>query len=341
MTEVHFCNLCNQSVPQDQVDDGSAIRHGGRIVCATCRDVMAMASTGEKAKSSRAALLVPLSVGLIGWGAAAYVWFELQDLRGHVDMTAAADATRIADRLQRVGDELGDRLDALALRAEGMERGLEGVRADAARHAEAVQTQMLALEKSAERIPDLADGIERVEGQVREAQTARTLLEQDVRDLRGAVEVLRAGLAGVQQKVAAGPAAADPAGFLPEVEDLLAKLRDPDPLTRSLALEKLRAFRDPRLVPFVEPLLKDSYEMNRFYAATNLGDWKATGSLAALVEALNDEYSFVRKAANDALVGITGQDQSFDPKSSEAERRKGYERWKQWLALQAAQPAST
>ena len=48
----------------------------------------------------------------------------------------------------------------------------------------------------------------------------------------------------------------------------------------------------------------------------------------------------MRKAANDALIALSGLDQNFDPKAGEGERRKGYERWKQWLGDNPAQPES-
>jgi hypothetical protein len=35
--KIQFCGLCNESVPQACLDDGRAIAHGERVVCATCR----------------------------------------------------------------------------------------------------------------------------------------------------------------------------------------------------------------------------------------------------------------------------------------------------------------
>lgn len=342
MTEVHFCNLCDQSVPQDHLEDGSAVRHGGRILCATCRDVMQLAATGQRVKSSRAGVMVPLLVGLIGWGAAAYVWLELRDLEGDASLTASAQSAEQTQRLQRVSDGLDRRLEALDARATALDADLLGLRQSTARAAENVQEQLLMLEKAIEPLPDLTDALTRQDQQLRETQTSRTLAEQDLRDLRGAVEALRAGLTELDQRFAAGAAAPAAAGFPAETESLLSQLRDPDPLRRSVAIETLSHDPDPRLAPYVAPLLKDSYEMNRYYAATHLGKLKARDSAAALVEALLDDYSLVRKAANEALVAISGQNLNYDAKGSEGERRKGYERWKQWLDASApAAPAGS
>ncbi len=339
MTEVHFCNLCDQSVPQDQLDDGEAVRHGGRTLCASCRATLTMAATGERPRSS-ASLLVPLVVGLLGWGAAAYVWLEVQDLRGDSERASSSESVVLSNGLRSLEDRLAVRMARLDDRANEQELGLNALRQDQARAAEAVQAQLLALERSVERIPDLVDAVEREESRIREVEAARTLATQDISDLRSALEIVRNSLTGLEQRVSSVPAQAAPTGFPREVEDLLAQLRDPDPLQRSIALEKLGRHSDARLVGFVEPMLKDNYEMNRFYAATHLGAWKSQESVPALVEALLDEYSLVRKAANEALVSITGQDQNFDPKAPENERKKAYERWKQWSAQKGSAPTA-
>jgi hypothetical protein len=342
MTEVHFCNLCDQSVPQDHLEDGSAIRHGGRILCSTCRAVMAMAATGQKPKSSRAGVMLALVVGLIGWGAAAYVWLDLREVAGTASLTSSAEASLQAQNLQRMGDSLERRLSALDARATTLDADLLGLRQSGARAAESVQAQILLLEKATESLPDLKDAQARQDEQLRATQTARTLLEQDVRDLRGAVEILRSGMAELSAAVAKGAKAPAPAGFSPEVEALLAQLRDPDPLARISVLEALANNNDPRLAPFVAPVLQDSYELNRYHAVTFLGRVNAREYSPQLVEALLDDYSLVRAAANEVLIAMFGQDLKFDPKGAEADRRKAYERWKQWLTEStAAVPAGS
>jgi hypothetical protein len=36
MMKIHFCDLCNESVPQADLDEGRALLRKGRVVCATC-----------------------------------------------------------------------------------------------------------------------------------------------------------------------------------------------------------------------------------------------------------------------------------------------------------------
>lgn len=339
MTEVHFCNLCDQSVPQDQLDTGEAIRHANRILCSSCRDALAMTG-GSSRPRGRGGVAVALVVGLIGWAAAAYVWLEQQDVRSDLTLLTDKDTARLESELRGLELRLGERLARLDERAAAQEGGLAALRQDLARGAEAVQVQFGALERATERIPDLADAVARGDERIRDVEAARAATAQQMGDVRAALETVRDALAALEARVAAAPPPAETAGFPREVEDLLAQLRDPDPLQRSIALEKLGKLSDARLIAYVTPLLQDSYEMNRYYAASSLGTWKAEAAVDALIAALEDEYSLVRKAANDALLAITGQDHGFDAKAPEPERRKAVARWKAWAEARGARPAA-
>ncbi len=34
--DIHFCDLCNESVPQSDLDQGRAYVRRGRVICAAC-----------------------------------------------------------------------------------------------------------------------------------------------------------------------------------------------------------------------------------------------------------------------------------------------------------------
>jgi hypothetical protein len=40
--QIHFCALCNESVPQAELDDGSAVVRKGRVICARCEQSMSI-----------------------------------------------------------------------------------------------------------------------------------------------------------------------------------------------------------------------------------------------------------------------------------------------------------
>jgi HEAT repeat protein len=50
--KIHFCDLCNESVPQTDIDEGRAIERKGRVICMSCDRAMSHASGGESPESS-------------------------------------------------------------------------------------------------------------------------------------------------------------------------------------------------------------------------------------------------------------------------------------------------
>src|SRR5882672_5074268 len=68
LMKIHFCDLCNESVPQSDLDIGRAFMRKGRVVCATCdqlmsaREAEALAARGGSAPASSAAPTPPAPV---------------------------------------------------------------------------------------------------------------------------------------------------------------------------------------------------------------------------------------------------------------------------------------
>ncbi|HVS11719.1 MAG TPA: HEAT repeat domain-containing protein [Planctomycetota bacterium] len=71
--KVHFCDLCNESVPQSDLDAGRAVLRKGRVICARCEALMTAedeASAAGRAEPSASAPLPPITVGTAGPGPA-------------------------------------------------------------------------------------------------------------------------------------------------------------------------------------------------------------------------------------------------------------------------------
>ena len=49
--DITFCDLCNESVPQGDLEKGKAVRRGDRVICAQCEAAM----SGEEAEKAAAA----------------------------------------------------------------------------------------------------------------------------------------------------------------------------------------------------------------------------------------------------------------------------------------------
>jgi hypothetical protein len=332
MTEVLFCNFCDQSVPQQQLDDGDAIRHGGRVVCPTCSDTLSMAVRGhKKGGSGGASGAVGAIFGILALAGVAYLYW--QGGQQAIEQTDVLnDAVVDMDRAQEdLETRLGRRFDALGSHLDELRGDLGDGNDRATAQAQDLATHIDQVGLRIDDLEPLKDGQQSLRDSVQRVQARLGLVEDGQRELRSGQEFLRDSFAQVQREVAAAqvPEPAD-SGFSSEVEALLEKLKADDPLARVDALQKLGRFNDSRLVAYVEPLLEDNYEMNRFYAAYTLGEWEALTSVPRLIPVLEDRFAFVRQSANEALVKITKEDMGFEEKGSEADRAKAVSRWQDW-----------
>lgn len=95
---------------------------------------------------------------------------------------------------------------------------------------------------------------------------------------------------------------------------------------RAVIAEVLRDVADPRLAA-----LTDSPSAAvRSGAAAELGRRGRWGSIAVLIERLDDPDPGVREAAVAALRRLTGRHQGFDPLAPPAARRTATTRWREW-----------
>ena len=332
MAEVHFCNLCDQSIPLAEIETGRSVRIGDRVLCGQCRDVVARAVPG---RAGGGGAFWPAVLALLGWGAAALVWFDARSERGELQAaldglaaTSRAQGEEQSDELQRIGDALNEKLalqqSAVAALQDGQSR-LEGE----------LRTKVGDLQQSFDAWSEYPAEQERMLARLSQLEAGLSVVEDRQRAQRSTQESMRDELGRIgdrMERVAAATAQENPADspFSPEVSGLLRKLQDDDPEVRYSTLEKLAALQDERLLPHLYPLLADPYEFTRFLAAHTFGDWDAQPAVPHLIEALLDEVGFVREAAVRSLRRVTGQNFGYDHETDAEKRRRGYEAWKTW-----------
>ena len=333
MTDLFFCNICDQSVPLSRLEGGEAVRHGGRVICPTCCDAISMSQKIDSKANKGGSMFFPLFIALIACGGCVFLFLELDKVREDSTVNVK-DAVMTLH--QSIGDtqlnqdasfsKLAEQIGGLEKNSEeGMNAGLEMTRT--------VNTRVTGLVDQVDQLEGLADGQATLQQSVRSLQAQIQVSEDGIRDVRTGQEFLRDNIAELERKVVVATAAPVQAtGFSSDVKALLDQLKDDDPLKRVSAIEKISKFEDPALIPYVEALLDDNYEMNRFYAANTLGNWNAMASVPTLIQTLADDFAFVRKEANAALVKITKEDVGYDSKGSEKERQKATEEWSEWWA---------
>jgi HEAT repeat protein len=354
---ITFCDLCDESIPLADLENGLAVRRGERAICARCELAMAsdepagadpleehpgharharsapavQASAPAAGHGGGPALLI--SVLSLGFALAASLYLLRRIDRGGRDL-ASLRAGQEAE-LARHGQELGQRMEARAAEsAEEARSALEEARALALRleDGEAASDRDLAdlreelarLAERAEAAPATAAG----EPQVSAQDFAR--LEREVADLRRELgrlgEALERDASAAEGQAPSSAAAPERPAWWP----LLTGLQSRSASERWTAVQALGQAGDPASVEHVVPLLKDPDIFVRIATCRVLADLRAVRAIPALIDALEDAEPSVREGALSALRTISGQDLRFDPNASASERAKRVEAWRDW-----------
>jgi len=331
--ELHFCSLCNQSIPMQDIESRESVVLNGKRYCSTCRYIDL---PSRKKAPSYLALYLGFCL-ICSLAAVGYLLFRddlfppeptvqartltdkeilmasLQDLQRKL-----IEVTRHAE--QRVGDEF-TRFD---LRLVKQERAL----------AEVVR-RIEALGKNKKPVLSKED-TDKLKGNIQGILYEVEFIRDDLSKLKGAVQGMRG-----EQKPAAPPQPAEevkvaeeetePEPTLSEVERWIAQTKNKDPVNRLIALKELRRFRGSNVTRALVRCLKDWNPSVRRAAAEDLGNRKEEASAPALVELLKDQDATVRETTVQSLRKITGRRFGFRSDSSERRRAAAAGRWQTFI----------
>lgn len=292
--DIRFCDQCDASIPEDDVDRGVATRLEGRLLCSRCL---------PRAKRQRVLsfLIQPLALlAAAGLGAAGAVWLlspQIVELNTRVSALAARTQDRPA-----VDPSVVDALDRLGTLGRSLAQANEDLQSASAKR----DQEMGAV--------------------INDCQTRMVDLAAEVREIR---EFLAAAAADQPAEApeptpAPGDADAEEPAAAPavDVETWLPFAADPDAGVRLSALVALEPSRDPRVLLAAQAALIDSDAVVRAQAARMLADRDDQESVPALIDLLLDRNARVRVVAHRALETLTGLELSFDSADSE-DTRKG------------------
>jgi hypothetical protein len=350
---LHFCDLCNESIPQADLDEGRAVRRNDRLICRACEAAMSAPSPAVDAPlgsttqriappSARAAPGSPavVAVGLafsavalvLAAGSAAFLLSQLERRSRELERRITALQQSVPEPTRRIEAALTEErlqreegLAAASAEARGLAARLEELER-AGRHREELERRAEAL---GERLGAL-DELER-----RSDQQGRAL-----EDLSSSMTRLEAALAASTAEpekpqraaVAAGEPAAPQAApkANPPWQKSVADLTSPNSGTRWQAVQALGDTADPAVAVHLLRMLEDEDIFVRMAATRVLGDLGAVEAIPALIEALEDEEASVREAALVSLRALSRQNIPFDPLARDGDRSKRVKAWRDW-----------
>ncbi|MEQ8765018.1 MAG: HEAT repeat domain-containing protein [Planctomycetota bacterium] len=342
--KIYFCDICNESIPLKDLEEGTCLAVKGKMICSSCNP---MRGGGAKSGLSAWPGIVAIVIALAALGLAIFSWLEKQP-----DDSARSEATRDLERsIQEVGRKLEGVTDRVALLEEQKEEPFPIGRLE----------ELEALQKTGgRRLAELDAEIESVRGLLEtqaglQRELERVSLEstdfasrldktQDRQDgLERAVEGLAARLEGMalaprgdvvmpepaeEKEPEAKSGARDVSIFDDRTRALIDQLASGNPSVRFNAVDELLRLRDERLAPWLVDQLEDDDMFVRYLIAEGLGELGRKDVCSALIERLDDPESIVRDSAHRSLETLLGLDVSYDPNGTVEERRAGVTRWK-------------
>ena len=344
--EVAFCDLCNTSVPLQDLEAGKAVRHGGKTIGACC--LPALQRAGEpvataKGPASAAAApsdnrLLTVAFVLLAAVAAATIYLENR-ISERVDQ-ARTSSREVLDQLDRSVNSQDDLLrgldEAMAAtakqadlaRVETAVAGIDGAIKDEMTRRRAVEDrQQTALGQVDARLQSLLDA--RAEQKQQLALLQQQLLQQSVTlaELRA---LPRPAPKEASAETPAVPAEVVAPGLPPELQHQVARLGDPDPATRFEAVDELLRSKNADVREHLLPMAKDADTFVRRLTVEGLREFKHGSSVAALLVALGDTEEIVRDTAWRSLKELTGQKLPFEASASKEVRARMQRSWQDW-----------
>ena len=352
--EVYFCDICNASVPQPDLESGVALRVKGRVVGGCClREIREQATgsspaaspsaeasgSGKAAGGQRSGLasVALVMVAAVAGGTLFLDWRFAQEVGG-VDQRMSALNGRVAEQQDRLrgieervartvtGGDLSVLRGAMADLRTGMDDSVGSLRGQMEGLDGRVESMTRGLSDVRSAQVRHMSGVERLSDELR-------LLGQEVAGLAAMPRPEPRDSDGFEEDplpVAAAEAAG--AGLPAEIAHHVSKLSDADPGTRFEAVDKLIQSRNPAVLDGLVEMTKDADPFVRRLTVEGLGDFRSAVSVDALLVALADPEGIVRDAAYNSLRKLTNQSIPFDPDGKKDARRNAQRRWQDWWA---------
>ncbi|GAB4143038.1 MAG: hypothetical protein Fur0037_10520 [Planctomycetota bacterium] len=332
--EVAFCDLCNTSVPLQDLESGAAVRQGGKTIGACCLSALSRRFPAPAPPSPGENHLLAVALILLVAIAGATIYLEYR-MNERIDGLGQQSEKAIAslESSVRSQDELLRGLDAAlaeTVRKEDIQRildrlaALEGGRVeDRARAEAAAGRQEAALGLMDRKLADLLDARAETRG-------ALSRLQSEIERQAGAIAALSsAPLPKVEE--AAAPAPSGGGGLSPALARQVKRLEDPDPATRFEAVDELLRSKDPEARPFLIKMAEDGDTFVRRLTVEGLRDFRHASCVDALLKALGDPEEIVRDTAWRSLKALTGQSFPFEAGNpSKDARARDQQRWMDW-----------
>lgn len=347
--EVVFCDLCNTSVPLQDVESGAAIRHQGKTIGSCCLPALRVGAganvgaDGDRASMPRQSAsggdtrVLPLGIVLLFAVASAALFLDYRI--GQAQARFESDYGQLAGSLKsqaEVVEGISLALDRVAVRAD-----IDRLDAHSKVIDESQQASTQRLQAVGEEVAAATVAMQALQQAVTRAEKSRPDHGPTLAEIHGKLQQHTAALAEILARprptaeAAVPPEAEQPAaptdGLSPEIAHQVARLGDADDGARFEAVVELLRSKDERVLPHLLPMTKDADMFVRRLAVEGIKDFKTAEVVDALLVALADPEVIVRDSAWRSLKDLTGQSLPFEAAATSRDvRARAQQKWQEW-----------
>ena len=339
--DVPFCDLCNASVPLQDLESGVAVRHGEKTIGACCLAQLRQGGAGAAQLTPAAegsdgghgqldARLLPLSLAMLFAVAVATIWLDFRIAEGEarretVDKAFQGLLEDHAEAVHTVSEELDGvprraELDSLGAGVHALKTGVAGVGGRLQSVNDELTQKLVGLERNVKNLaadrPDYGPALADLRQQLqRQAVKLAELLARPVPQ---------------NQPVSVAEPTPEVPGLSAELAHQVGKLNDKDPAARFEAVDELLRSKDEAVLEHLLPMLKDEDLFVRRLTVEGLRDFRQMTVVDALLVSLTDDEDIVRDTAWRSLKEITGQKIPFEASGSKDARTRAQRNWREW-----------
>jgi predicted nucleic acid-binding Zn-ribbon protein len=345
MMKIYFCDMCNESIPLQEIKDNKAITLKGKIYCQNCNPLKEVHHSGARAPSSAMGtsllvvvivLLMVLIAMMIWYGSGKEVEYATASALNQTQqlvMGLEADMRGAKEEARTREKDISD-LDSSFSKIESeltLTRGdLQGQRSEI----ENMSKNFQSVRNVRERLDELILKQDEYEATLNTIKRSIITLEEELSDLDERHERLASSVrrGGVRTINTPGVAQATPVEDSAALRDIKKKLASKDDGERFEAVYQVLDDRIKQALPFLLPLIEDPDQFVQVGAIQTVGEFLYMEAQPALVKVLRDADVTVRDEALRQLIRMTGKnDLNFDVRASDTERERAIRKWEKWL----------
>ncbi len=345
--KIYFCDVCNESIPLQDIKDGVATTVGGKIYCGSHNPLQAVQGLAVKKSSEKTSIILfAIVIVLLMAVLAIMLWGQGKK---DEEFATLSSQDKLRSNLGNMTVQLNllqPDVAALKVKSQEQETILTGIQTDIIQlrgDLAGVRGEVRNLSENLSTTSDLRIDVEALSLKLGEFNGRMSSLENEYTSIRQRLNGYKADLDRLAE---AGPVAVStqtktsgkpsdkPATEKEsrELKELKTRLTSKDNSVRFEAVNLVYDNRIKEALPYLLPLLEDPDQFVQVGAIQTVGEFLYLPAIPVLVKVLRDPDVTVREEALLQMIRMTGETSlNFDPRGSKSEGDKAVKKWEEWL----------